>query len=153
MKCGACENECSADARFCEQCGSSLPRRCAACGATLAAKARFCPACGASAEGSVSAEAPSPASGRSSGERRPLTVVFCDLVGFTQLGQRLDPEDLREVLRADQDACQLGIKRCEGHIAQYLGDGILAYFGYPQAHEDDADRAGRAALEIQASAA
>src|SRR6266496_5984450 len=79
-------------------------------------------------------------------ERRQLTVLFCDLVDSTPLASRLDPEDLREVLRAYQDTCAKVIARFEGHIAQYLGDGLLVYFGYPLAHEDDAQRAVRAGL-------
>jgi class 3 adenylate cyclase len=81
-------------------------------------------------------------------ERRQLTVLFCDLVDSTQLASQLDPEDLREVVRAYQEACAKVIARYEGHIAQYLGDGLLVYFGYPQAHEDDAQRAVRTGLGI-----
>ena len=72
--------------------------------------------------------------------------MFCDLVGSTALSTQLDPEDLREVVRAYQDTCAKVIARFEGHIAQYLGDGLLVYFGYPLAHEDDAQRAVRAGL-------
>jgi TOMM system kinase/cyclase fusion protein len=79
-------------------------------------------------------------------ERRQLTVLFCDLVDSTVLASRLDPEDLREVVRAYQETCAKVIARFEGHIAQYLGDGLLVYFGYPQAHEDDAQRAVRSGL-------
>jgi class 3 adenylate cyclase len=81
-------------------------------------------------------------------ERRQLTVMFCDLVGSTALAAQLDPEDLREVVRAYQRTCAEVIQRFDGHIAQYLGDGLLVYFGYPQAHEDDAMRAVRAGLGI-----
>jgi class 3 adenylate cyclase len=81
-------------------------------------------------------------------ERRQLTVLFCDLVDSTVLASQLDPEDLREVVRAYQETCAKVIARFEGHIAQYLGDGLLVYFGYPQAHEDDAQRAVRAGLGI-----
>jgi class 3 adenylate cyclase/predicted ATPase len=87
---------------------------------------------------------------RADGERRQLTVMFCDLVGSTVLSAQLDPEELREVVRAYQDACTTVIQRYDGHIAQHLGDGLLVYFGYPQAHEDDAQRAVRAGLEILA---
>src|SRR5215471_11702388 len=83
---------------------------------------------------------------RPEAERRQLTVLFCDLVGSTTLSAQLDPEDLREVVRAYQEACATVIARYEGHIAQYLGDGLLVYFGYPLAHEDDAPRAVRAGL-------
>src|SRR5215471_17302712 len=81
-------------------------------------------------------------------ERRQLTVLFCDLVDSTALSGQLDPEDLREVVRAYQATCAEVIQRFEGHIAQYLGDGLLVYFGYPQAHEDDAQRAIRTGLEM-----
>src|SRR5262250_2554484 len=81
-------------------------------------------------------------------ERRQLTIMFCDLVGSTALSAQLDPEDLREVVRAYQTTCTEVIQRFEGHIAQYLGDGLLVYFGYPLAHEDDAQRAVRAGLGI-----
>jgi class 3 adenylate cyclase/predicted ATPase len=79
-------------------------------------------------------------------ERRQLTVLFCDLVDSTVLASQLDPEELREVVRAYQETCARVIARFEGHIAQYLGDGLLVYFGYPLAHEDDAQRAVRAGL-------
>ena len=84
-------------------------------------------------------------------ERRQLTVLFCDLVDSTVLAGQLDPEDLREVIRAYQAACATVIERLDGHIAQYLGDGLLVYFGYPQAHEDDAQRAVRAGLGMVAA--
>src|SRR4030095_6743420 len=79
-------------------------------------------------------------------QRRQLSVLFCDLVDSTTLSSQLDPEELREVVRAYQDTCAKVIARFEGHIAQYLGDGLLVYFGYPTAHEDDAQRAVRAGL-------
>src|SRR5262245_14896885 len=81
-------------------------------------------------------------------ERRQLTVLFCDLVDSTVLASQLDPEEWRDLVRAYQAACATVIARYEGHIAQYLGDGLLVYFGYPQAHEDDAQRAVRAGLGI-----
>src|SRR3989454_4942148 len=104
---------------------------------------------------------PSPAAGpkRSSGvrtagtapatataERRHLTVMFVDLVGSTALSNRLDPEDLRNVIRKYQDAVVREVTRYDGYVAQYLGDGMLAHFGFPMAHEDDAERGVRAAL-------
>ncbi len=81
-------------------------------------------------------------------ERRQLTVMFCDLVGSTDLAQRLDAEELRTVMRAYQESAASVIERYDGYIAQYLGDGLLVYFGYPRAHEDDAERAVRAGREI-----
>src|SRR5215468_5550576 len=102
---------------------------------------------------SVSQEAPAPqADGTpttppaSDAERRQLTVLFCDLVDSTALAGQLDPEELRAVVLAYQEVCAKVIARFEGHIAQYLGDGLLVYFGYPLAHEDDAQRAVRAGL-------
>src|SRR5215510_8866963 len=83
-------------------------------------------------------------------ERRQLTVLFCDLVDSTRLASQLDPEDLREVVRAYQATCAEVIQQFEGYIAQYLGDGLLVYFGYPQAHEDDAQRAVRTGLRMVA---
>jgi TOMM system kinase/cyclase fusion protein len=81
-------------------------------------------------------------------ERRQLTVLFCDLADSTHLARQLDPEDLREVIRTYQVTCVAVIQRFAGHVAQYLGDGLLVYFGYPQAHEDDAQRAVRTGLGI-----
>src|SRR6058998_495332 len=81
-------------------------------------------------------------------ERRQLTILFCDLVGSTALSRQLDPEDYRAAVRAYQAACAPVIERFDGHIAQYLGDGLLVYFGYPLAHEDDAQRAVRTGLGI-----
>ena len=84
----------------------------------------------------------------SDAERRQLTVMFCDLVGSTQSSQQLDPEDLREVIGAFQEACTSATARYDGYIARYMGDGILIYFGYPQAYEDNAERAVRAGIGI-----
>jgi class 3 adenylate cyclase/tetratricopeptide (TPR) repeat protein len=82
------------------------------------------------------------------GGRRQLTIMFCDLVKSTALANFLDPEDLRDVFQSYQDCCAKSIEAYEGHIAQYRGDGVLAYFGYPEAHEDDAERAVRAGLRV-----
>ena len=81
-------------------------------------------------------------------ERRQLTVMLCDLVGSTALSQDLDPEDLRALMTDYQDVCTSAIKSFEGYVARYMGDGLLAYFGYPQAHEDDAERAVNAGLAL-----
>ena len=81
-------------------------------------------------------------------ERRQITVMFCDLVGSTALSEQLDPEDLRTLMQAYQKAAGTVIERYGGHVAQYLGDGLMTYFGWPQAHEDDAERAVRAGLDI-----
>src|SRR5690348_13305971 len=94
----------------------------------------------------ASTPAEDPAS--SSGERRQLTVMFCDLVGSTALSEKLDPEELRDLLHAYRTLCGDVIARYDGFVARYVGDAILTYFGWPAAHEDDAERAVRAALEV-----
>ena len=86
------------------------------------------------------------ASAEDAAERRQLTVMFCDLAGSTALSARLDPEDMRQVIRAYQDACSGAVARYDGFVAKFMGDGILAYFGFPRAHEDDPERAVRAGL-------
>ena len=103
-------------------------------------------------------EAPSPIPVAATGpethdtaERRQVTVMFSDLVGSTALSARMDPEDLREVISAYQKCVAETVHRFDGFIAKYMGDGVLIYFGYPQAHEDDAERAVRAGLELIAA--
>jgi class 3 adenylate cyclase len=84
-------------------------------------------------------------------ERRQVTVMFSDLVGSTALSARMDPEDLREVISAYQKCVAETVQRFGGYVAKYMGDGVLVYFGYPQAHEDDAERAVRAGLQLAAA--
>ncbi len=171
LPCPRCARENPAGMNFCVACAAPLTRTCASCGGENPQDAAFCGKCatpleapaptrGASglstgpaiARPGAAAAATSPAheAGRSSvdGERRQLTVMFCDLVGSTQLSQQIDPEELCDVVRAYQDTCGAVIRALDGHVAHYLGDGILAYFGYPQAHEDDAVRGVSAALAI-----
>jgi class 3 adenylate cyclase len=93
-------------------------------------------------------EATSAVRPRDAAERRQVTVMFSDLVGSTALSARMDPEDLREIIAAYQECVAETVKRFEGFVAKYMGDGVLIYFGYPQAHEDDAERAVRAGLEL-----
>ena len=81
-------------------------------------------------------------------ERRQLTVMFCDMVGSTALSEQFDPEEFRDVIATYRETCARILERYDGYIARYVGDGILVYFGYPNAHEDDAERAVRAGLEI-----
>lgn len=127
---------------------------CDACGSDLALRAKFCSECGepvARASSANVAVAPAPGSTRPTpvdGERRQLTVLFSDLVGSTAMASRLDPEDWREVVSAYQEACSVAVGRFGGYVAQYLGDGLVVYFGYPTAHEDDALRATRAGLAL-----
>ena len=150
--------------KFCGECGSSFPRRhCSQCGFGNPLRFKFCGQCGFSLTDQArstqptppqpdaqrqAAESQQPGRAKQDAERRQLTVMFCDLVGSTALSEQLDPEDLREVVRAYQGVCAQVTERLAGHIAQYLGDGLLIYFGYPTAHEDDPRRAVRAGLGI-----
>ena len=97
---------------------------------------------------SIVAPEPKP---QDSAERRQVTVMFSDLVGSTAMSARLDPEDLREVISAYQKCVTETVQRFGGFVAKYMGDGVLIYFGYPEAHEDDAERAVRAGLELIAA--
>ena len=103
------------------------------------------------APGAVGAPADVDVSPRDTAERRQVTVMFSDLVGSTALSARMDPEDLREVISAYQKCVAETVRRFGGFVAKYMGDGVLIYFGYPQAHEDDAERAVRAGLELVAA--
>jgi class 3 adenylate cyclase len=125
-----------------------MSRVCAGCGAANSDTARFCDQCGARMGAGAAAGTPAVEPAPAGVERRRMSVMFCDLVGSTELGQSLDPEDLREVIHAYRDVCRGVIEAHAGLAAQYIGDGIVAYFGYPVAHEDDARRAARAGLEI-----
>ena len=92
------------------------------------------------------AEAPQASPQHAEAERRQLTVMFCDLVGSTEISTRLDPEDVRELMRRYQDTVAGVVARFEGHVAKFLGDGVLAFFGWPRAYEDQAERAVRSGL-------
>jgi len=126
--------------------------RCPSCGVESVAGKRFCGDCGSPLPAPPPEAIASPRSAfepaTGEAERRQVTVMFCDLVDSTALSERLDPEELRDVVRAYQGVAATEIEARGGHVAQYLGDGILAYFGYPVAHEADAHRAVQAALGI-----
>jgi class 3 adenylate cyclase/predicted ATPase len=156
MDCPSCHSEIPDDSRFCDVCGAAFPSCCPSCGAPNRAGARFCSKCGKALTADsptthvrLSAAATAPASQPAdAAERRQLTVMFCDLVGSTALSARLDPEDTREVLHAYQGTCARVIANHGGFVAKFMGDGVLAYFGFPHAHEDDAERAVRAGLAM-----
>jgi class 3 adenylate cyclase len=105
-------------------------------------------AAGAGRAAAENVPAASPASAPAEAERRQLTVMFCDLVGSTPLSTRFDPEDLREIVGAYHRCVTDTVGRFGGFVAKYMGDGVLIYFGYPEAHEDDAERAARAGLAV-----
>jgi class 3 adenylate cyclase len=154
MSCPSCGAETKAGNRFCIKCGAPLARTCDACGAVNEPSARFCGRCGMGLARNVRVDAlgtenpPGLEPSQQVAERRHLTVMFCDMAGSTALSTRLDPEDLGEVIRGFQDACVQAIRRFDGFVARFMGDGVLAYFGYPRAHEDDAERAVRAGLAV-----
>ncbi len=149
MRCPTCQHAIRVGAGFCTACGTGLRLRCESCGTALATMDRFCGACGSPVAGA----APYGTIASREAEHRQITVAFCDLVGSTVHASKLDPEDWREVVREFQRVCIDSIRRFDGHVAQYLGDGILVYFGFPRAHEDDAERAIRAALGAMAEVA
>ena len=148
MKCPTCHHNNPEHALFCMNCGKKLERKCPDCGFDLPENALFCMNCGKKVTPDDSPAHEAQEEIAPNAERRQLTVMFCDLVGSATLSEKLDPEDLREVIRRYQETCNKVIRRFDGYIAQYLGDGLLVYFGYPHAHEDDAQRAARAGLAI-----
>lgn len=165
VTCANCGYSNAAGTRFCENCGQPLERRCPNCGRPASATARFCGNCGYNLSSVASVPAPNLADLRRSapaplqekvrsaarvleGERKLVTVLFADVVGSTELAEALDPEDWREVVSGAHRRVSEAVHRFEGHVAQLLGDGVLVFFGAPLAHEDDAERAVRAALAI-----
>jgi class 3 adenylate cyclase/tetratricopeptide (TPR) repeat protein len=148
MRCSKCGTDNVARSRFCNQCAAPLTKRCLKCASENASEAKFCAQCAAplDAAGQIHAEA-EPRDGLT-GERRHLTVLFCDLVGSTKIASHLDPEEWREIVREYHRAAAQAIERFGGSVAQYLGDGVMAYFGWPEAHDNDAERAARAGLAI-----
>ena len=151
MRCPKCSAENAATRRYCAQCGAPLPSPCPTCGFENETTAKFCGGCGKLiGEVTISAPAnvPPPPRKDDGAERRQLTVMFCDLVDSTALSSRLDPEDMREVIRAYHSAVTEIVEAFGGFVARYMGDGALIYFGYPVAQEDDAERALRAALGL-----
>jgi predicted ATPase/class 3 adenylate cyclase len=150
MHCPSCMAENAATRRFCAQCGAALPVLCPTCGFENETAAKFCGGCGRPI-GQIAAPQPAtapPPLRADSAERRQLTVMFCDLVGSTPLATRYDPEDLREIVGAYHRCVADTVGRFGGFVAKYMGDGVLVYFGYPAAHEDDAERAVRAGLAV-----
>ncbi len=175
--CPACGTENPQGMTFCGQCACPLLQLCQSCGFQNPGRSKFCGRCGKSLINGAPLVSVSEQSGsllsretttvrpplvdvqlqaqrtalRAGLGRRQLTVMFCDLVGSTALSQQVELEQLREVVQAFQDLCSEVIARFDGYLARYLGDGALVYFGFPVAHEGDAYRAIRAALEIIAA--
>jgi len=156
MRCSICASDNPEGLKFCNQCGAPFKARCSKCGFDNIPGAKFCGECGASLSSGTPArpemEAPRAAATPESrlypqsGERRHLTVLFCDLIGSTELAASLDPEEWQETVAAYHRSAAEAIGRFGGQVAKYLGDGVMAYFGYPEAHDNDAERAARAGL-------
>ena len=177
MRCPSCQADNPATNRFCSQCGTALAPRCPQCGAEVASGSRFCGQCGAklaAAPPEAVTAAPPPASAATAAERRPasytpkhlaekilsnrsalegerrvVTVLFADIAGFTAMAEKLDPEDVHRIVDRCFDLIAAEVHRFEGTINQYTGDGVMALFGAPIAHEDGPRRAVHAALGIQ----
>ncbi len=162
MRCSNCKTENPDGLKFCNECGAALTRICAKCGFENVPSSKFCGECGESliepAASGLAAKTTErgramddSARGREAGptgERRHLTVLFCDLVGSTEIAARLDPEEWRETVAGYHRGAAEAIERFGGYVAKYLGDGVMALFGYPEAHDNDAERAARAGLAI-----
>src|SRR2546430_2123479 len=154
MGCTACGAENRAGARFCRSCGSSLESVCPSCGTPAESGQAFCDSCGARLAGTASAPvAPVPASAQSTpvAERRLVSVLFADLVGFTTLSESRDAEDARELLSRYFEACRRLVERYGGTVEKFIGDAVMAVWGTPTANEDDAERAVRTALDLVAA--
>ena len=180
MKCQECSCGDHRGARFCERCGHPVPVVCPACGQEVSRTARFCGRCGSALPEPAGTADDGPVAGSLAtvperftahrpatplvpqgrvqaaddeiqGERKPVTIMFADIVGSTALAERLDPEEWREILVGAHRLVGEAVHRYEGTIAQLLGDGVLAFFGAPATHEDDPLRAVRAGLDLQES--
>jgi class 3 adenylate cyclase/tetratricopeptide (TPR) repeat protein len=178
MPCPKCSHENAPEAKFCQNCGHALQRSCAKCGTTNAPNAKFCIECGSSLQqDSPAVPKPAPVSEPNTfstqlelqkyipkelfsrlktakadremmGERRIVTMLFCDVIGSTEAAESLDPEEWAEIINGAFEHMIQGVYSYEGTIARLMGDGILAFFGAPIAHEDDPERAVMAGLEI-----
>src|SRR5579872_1421671 len=152
MLCPSCSTENPTSKRFCTECGTPLGLLCVSCGAALTGGEKFCGECGApSSLTAAPGSAPSPPRPASAAERRLVSVLFADLVGFTTLSQSRDSEEVRELLARYFDTCRRLIRLYGGSVEKFIGDAVMAVWGTPVATEDDAERAVRAALDLVAA--
>ena len=169
MFCPQCRHGNESDSQFCENCGSPLVRACRSCGRELKPTARFCPGCGGATQEGVAGAAPISSDvahaarlhpkhladkilqskSALEGERKQVTVLFADVKGSMELAEQLDPEQWHAILDRFFAILTDGVHRFEGTVNQYTGDGIMALFGAPIAHEDHAQRACYAALHLR----
>src|ERR671921_1381582 len=144
LACKACETENRPGRRFCSRCGAALESACGSCGAANDPGDRYCGNCGAAlSDAQPPATPPVMVS-----ERRLVSVLFADLVGFTTLSEHRDPDEVRELLGRYFDRCRQLIERYGGTVEKFIGDAVMAIWGAPVAREDDAERGVRAALEL-----
>jgi class 3 adenylate cyclase len=150
VRCSKCGSDNREGRKFCTNCGASLVPCCPKCGAAIQTGEKFCGECGTALGDAPAPKAENtiPVAVSATGERRHLTVLFCDLVGSTEIAAQLDPEEWRELVAGYHRAAAEAITRFGGHVARYLGDGVMAYFGWPEAHDNDGERAARAGLAI-----
>jgi len=144
--CEDCDKQISLQLDACPDCNKPLQQLCCECNVLYPLSANFCSNCGNQL---VNVSTPSLKDNlQLSTGRRHITVLFCDLVGSTELSTQLDPEDLSDLLVKYRNLCMRIVKKWDGYVADFQGDGVMIYFGYPVAHEDDSKRAVHAALEI-----
>ncbi len=149
MICSSCGAENEAGRKFCGECGASLARLCPSCGAPNPGKVKFCGECGSALEaGATAAPAIEVPVTQAQTERRLVSVLFADLVGFTTLSEARDSEDVRELLTRYFDTCRTVVERYGGTVEKFIGDAVMAVWGTPTANEDDPERAVRAALHL-----
>src|SRR5438270_11719947 len=146
MVCAACGSANDAGLKFCNNCGAPLSATCPTCSAPNRAGSRFCGECGSLLAAAPDRPAPRPVASET--ERRVVSVLFADLVGFTTLSQHRDAEDVRELLSQYFEAARTAVDRHGGIVEKFIGDAVMAVWGTETAHEDDAERAVRAAFEL-----
>jgi hypothetical protein len=145
MICIKCQFDNREGAKFCKECGTNLEEACHQCGTVYQLGSKFCDECGYNLEVDEKIEKFEPAA---EGERKYVTVLFSDLSGYTSLSEKLDPEELKEIMNRIFKQIKQVIQKYEGFIEKFAGDAVMAIFGVPQAHEDDPVRAIKAAREI-----
>ena len=150
MTCAACGSENPAEKRFCGDCGAPLGAACPSCGAENPPDKRFCGDCGTPLDAARASRSAAPREAPVA-ERRLVTVLFADLVGFTPLSESRDPEEVRELLSRYFDTTRRLIELYGGTVEKFIGDAVMAVWGTPVATEDDAERAVRAGLDLVAA--
>ena len=148
MACSSCGAELLPGAKFCGECGTPAASTCRVCGTELTANLKFCPECGTPVATAAAVGAAQPVA-----ERRVTSVLFGDLVGFTTLSEARDPEEVRELLGRYFDTAREIVARYGGTIEKFIGDAVMAVWGVPATHEDDAERAVRAGIDLTESVA